>query len=213
MIRAPAGVQLNGGFNYMAYKNKEREKEYQKEYYQKNKEKIKEYRKKWHQENKEKIKKQKKKYREENLEKEKERHKKWRQFNLEKLREYKKEWQRKNPEYHKEYKKNRRQTNPKFKLDDNMANAIYLTLKGKKAGRAWETLTGYTIDDLMTHLEKQFEPWMNWNNYGKWHIDHRKPKSLFNYETAEDPEFKKCWSLENLQPLEAIKNLKKGNKY
>lgn len=55
---------------------------------------------------------------------------------------------------------------------------------------------------------------MNWDNYGSyWHIDHIKPISLFKYETAEDPEFKKCWALDNLQPLEKIANLKKGNKF
>jgi 5-methylcytosine-specific restriction endonuclease McrA len=61
---------------------------------------------------------------------------------------------------------------------------------------------------------------MTWDNHGKyekgkkkWQIDHIKPKSLFNFETPEDPEFKECWALENLQPLEAMENIKKGNKF
>ena len=55
---------------------------------------------------------------------------------------------------------------------------------------------------------------MNWDNHGTyWHIDHIKPKSWFKYDSAEHPEFKQCWSLENLQPLEAEKNLAKSNKY
>ncbi len=29
----------------------------------------------------------------------------------------------------------------------------------------------------------------------------------------QDQEFKECWALSNLQPLEAIANIKKGNKY
>ena len=38
------------------------------------------------------------------------------------------------------------------------------------------------------------------------------PKSAFNFETAEDADFKKCWALENLQPLWAKDNLRKSNK-
>ena len=64
----------------------------------------------------------------------------------------------------------------------------------------------------MKHLKKQFDDKMTWDNYGKWHIDHKIPKSHFKYEIAEDPEFKKCWALENLQPLWAIENYRKGDK-
>ena len=92
-----------------------------------------------------------------------------------------------------------------------MSSTISKVLKGKKAGRRWQDLIGYTIEDLIQHLEKQFDEKMNWDNYGRyWHIDHIRPKSLFKYETAEDPEFKKCWALENLQPMEKIANIKKG---
>ena len=90
---------------------------------------------------------------------------------------------------------------------------ISTCLKGKKTGRKWERLVGYTIEDLMKRLESLFEPWMNWDNYGKWHIDHIKPKSLFKYNLPEDKSFKKCWSLKNLQPLEASENKRKQNKY
>lgn len=144
----------------------------------------------------------------------------------EKWKEYQKEYQKKykNIDEHKkrrrEDEKKKRDTDPKYKLDCNMAIVIGAALKGKKAGRKWEGLVGYTIEDLMKHLEKQFESWMNWDNYGiyeegklKWHLDHRKPKSLFRYTSPEDKEFKECWALENLQPLEAIENLKKSNKY
>ena len=55
---------------------------------------------------------------------------------------------------------------------------------------------------------------MNWENYGSyWHIDHIKPKSLFIFESLEDEEFKQCWSLNNLRPLEAKENIRKGNRF
>lgn len=74
----------------------------------------------------------------------------------------------------------------------------------------------WTIDDLIKHLEYQFEPWMNWQNYGNklgcWSIDHIYPDSRFNYKSVDDKEFQKCWALENLQPLDHIKNIKKRDK-
>ena len=88
-----------------------------------------------------------------------------------------------------------------------------------KQGTTYSIL-GYTAQDLMTHLESNFEPWMNWDNYGvydpnrlTWQIDHIKPDSYFNYNSIYDVEFKECWSLNNLQPLQAMENIKKGNKY
>lgn len=131
--------------------------------------------------------------------------------NSEKSKGYKKKYSQKSSSKNlrNEWFKKRRIVDAKFKLDMNMATAIGTALKGKKASSAWKDLTGYTIESLMKHLENKFESWMNWNNYGKWHVDHIKPKSLFKYETAEDSEFKKCWALENLQPLEATKNMSK----
>jgi 5-methylcytosine-specific restriction endonuclease McrA len=39
-----------------------------------------------------------------------------------------------------------------------------------------------------------------------WVIDHIVPHSLFNYTSASDELFVKCWSLKNLRPLEKTKN-------
>ena len=72
---------------------------------------------------------------------------------------------------------------------------------------------GYTIEDLKCHLESKFSEGMSWDNYGKWHIDHIIPQSWLPFETLEDENFKKCWSLCNLQPLWAKDNCSKGNRY
>lgn len=74
-------------------------------------------------------------------------------------------------------------------------------------------LVGFTPTELFSHLQSLFKPGMTWENYGKWHIDHKKPDSLFSYNTVYDQEFKDCWSLNNLQPLWAKDNLSKGSKY
>ena len=81
-------------------------------------------------------------------------------------------------------------------------------------GSRWESVVGYTIDQLKESIEKQFLPGMDWNNYGKhgWHVDHKTPIAVFNFEKPEDTDFKRCWSLKNLQPLWAIDNLKKHAK-
>lgn len=73
-------------------------------------------------------------------------------------------------------------------------------------------LVGYSVDELMMHLEKRFEPGMSWDNYGEWHMDHRIPKTAFNYETVDDIDFKRCWALENLRPMWAKENMRKGAK-
>ena len=87
-----------------------------------------------------------------------------------------------------------------------------VSLHGSKAGRRWESLVGYTLADLMRHLEARFQLGMTWENYGKhgWVIDHIVPKSAFHYLTADDPDFKRCWALDNLQPLWFEDNRRKG---
>jgi len=110
-------------------------------------------------------------------------------------------------------KRERRTKNLKLRFNGAISSMMSTSLKGKKAGRSWEVLVGYTIGDLMKYLERQFDDKMNWDNYGSyWHIDHIKPISLFNYIMPEDKEFKLCWELSNLQPLEKIENIKKSNK-
>ena len=79
----------------------------------------------------------------------------------------------------------------------------------------------YTMDDLKRHLEAQFEPWMNWDNHGRydpktwddndpttwtWQIDHKKPHSEFDYTTMDCQEFRDCWALSNLRPYSAKQN-------
>lgn len=187
----------------MPYKNPQKKKEHNIIYYQNNRKKIISASEKWAQENSEKRKEYIKRYKKENREK-----------ILEDMRKYSQENKKKKSEYDKKYRVKKSKTDVKYRLDKIIACSIRIALKGKKEGRKWEGLVGYTIKNLMEHLEKQFDRKMNWNNHGSyWHIDHIKPKSLFCYKVAEDEEFKKCWSLDNLQPLEAVANLKKSNHY
>jgi len=52
---------------------------------------------------------------------------------------------------------------------------------------------------------------MTWENYGEWHVDHKLPLSSFTFKDMNDPEFKRCWALENLQPMWGSENISKYN--
>lgn len=69
-------------------------------------------------------------------------------------------------------------------------------------------LLGYSANDLKKHIESQFTEGMSWDNWGEWHIDHKYPLSLFDKDTPINI----VNSLENLKPLWAIDNIRKGNK-
>ena len=110
-------------------------------------------------------------------------------------------------------KKTQKRFYNKNKLACTMSTAIGRSLKeNNKAGRHWETLVPYTLEDLKQYLENLFQPKMSWNNYGEWHVDHKIPRSSFKFANSEDKEFQKCWALKNLQPLWAEENLRKCNK-
>ena len=177
---------------------KEYDRRYYKEYYLVHREELKEKAKTYREEHKEHIKERRKEY-----------NKEYRGMHNKET----KEWWIQHPEKTKLYNAKRR-SSPKGRLSHTMGSCIYSSLqKGIKSGRHWENLVGYTINELKQFLERRFKVGMTWENYGKeWHIDHVMPISAFNYEKAEDYDFKRCWRLENLQPMWVVENMKKGNK-
>lgn len=160
-----------------------------------------------------------KRYATKNKEKLSEYHKEWSNENRDKLKEYHSNWREENKEhinkYKRDYERNRRREDPKYRLGVRTRTAVYTCLKEANVAKYRSTfeLLGYTLEELMTHLEKQFTEGMTWGNYGEWHVDHKIPMSSFNFETTDDREFKLCWCLDNLQPLWGPDNLSKGSKY
>lgn len=141
--------------------------------------------------------------------------KKWIKAHPEKVAEFGSRWRKKNPDKIKIYIENayrNKRATAKGRLDCSMSASIYRALAGKKKGRQWEMIVGYGLNVLMRHLEKQFPEGMTWENYGKWHVDHKIPKAVFNYHSTQDIDFKRCWSLKNLQPMWAKENLIKNAK-
>lgn len=111
-------------------------------------------------------------------------------------------------------KMRQRRKNIVFRLKANIRRSVYSSLKTRycvKNNSTWKALP-YTPQELKDHLEKLFQPGMSWDNYGEWHIDHIIPQSYFTFTSMYDPKFLQCWALENLQPLWAKDNLRKGAK-
>jgi len=175
-------------------------KECWKQYYEANREKLLEYNKQWAKDNKE---------------KKAEYNRQYNQDNKEKKAEYNRQYNQEHKAERNEYRRNRYNNEPAIALRTNVSNLIGHALKrndGSKQGESMEQYLPYTIEQLKEHLENQFEPWMNWDNQGEWHIDHIYPQSKLPYDSMTHPNFLKCWALENLQPLEAKENISKGNR-
>lgn len=114
--------------------------------------------------------------------------------------------------YIRQWTNGRRAVDSTWGVSAHMSTLIHRALGKGKAGKSWRTFVDYSLEELMTHLEKQFLPGMTWANRSDWHIDHIIPRSLFKYESAQDPEFKSAWVLSNLRPIWAGDNIRKNAK-
>jgi hypothetical protein len=139
----------------------------------------------------------------------------WRKKNIEKERERKRNYRRNTDDL--------RKTKPDLRLRHTISCSVRNAMKkigGTKRGSILDALP-YSVDELKRHLERYFEPWMNWENYGKyelktwndddqstwtWQIDHIRPQSDLKYSSMDDDNFAICWSLNNLRPFSSKKN-------
>jgi len=100
-------------------------------------------------------------------------------------------------------------------LHRRIVNALkrYIVLKRRKSFKL-DRILGYSIEDLKIHIQHQFSVQMNWKNWGiHWEIDHRIPIIWFVDENNKSFDFKKCFALENLRPLEIYKNNHKCSRF
>lgn len=133
---------------------------------------------------------------------------KYKKKNPEKVKESQRKWRKNNPNY----KKNKRKSDLNYRVKENLRTRVHHAVKGiSKKSDYTMNLIGCSIIELKKYLESQFIDNMSWDNYGKWHIDHIKPCSLFDMTDKEQQ--KECFNYKNLQPLWAEDNLKKNNKY
>lgn len=132
----------------------------------------------WHKENKEKAVESRRRWVVNNPEKSREINRRWKR--TEKFGQWAKNysakkcklaklWRMSNPEKVKENRKKaqiKMRSTPQGKLANRISAHMQYSLKGNKKGRHWETLVGYTVEDLKKHLENKFEVGMNWGNMG-----------------------------------------------
>ncbi|MEX0746190.1 MAG: hypothetical protein WD118_11360 [Phycisphaeraceae bacterium] len=105
----------------------------------------------------------------------------------------------------------RRQLAKAFKRD-HVSELMRAAIRRNGRSPKVEQLLGYTIEDLVVHLERQFTRGMNWDRYraGDIHIDHITPQAAF--DLTDDRQWKACWCLSNPRPFWARDNLDKRDK-
>lgn len=170
-------------------KNKKRIDTLNRQYIKNNPEKIQEIRSNYYKENKEEI-----------INKRRERialnpdyHKnKWQKYyskNKDTHIEYRKMYEKENKEaiagYRSKMRKKKRETNPIYALSERMRKSIhfYIVRKGYTKKTKTEEILGCSFEDFKKHIEKQFSPWMTWENRGiytgkeneGWDLDHIVP--------------------------------------
>jgi hypothetical protein len=85
----------------------------------------------------------------------------------------------------------------------------------------------YTVQEFVEHIAGLFEPWMTWQNRGRyetekwndndkstwvWSLDHIIRQTDLPFSSINDENFKKCWSLSNLRPLSSKQNLEENHR-
>lgn len=141
----------------------------------------------------------------------------WASDNTEKMAEYRRAWRSRNRDAERAAERERilrkRRADGAFRMNRALARSLWGILKGRKAGRSWLSLVGYGADDLVAHIQRQFVPGMTWDNYGsKWHVDHIRPVSSFDFRAGDHDEIRACWAMTNLRPLWASQNLRKNRR-
>lgn len=126
------------------------------------------------------------------------------------------------------YEKNKKELNKKacdkrknniiLKLKHKISCSIRRSIKRKKFNKKSKSseILGCSIVEFKKYIENQFEPWMNWNNYGSynpngertWNLDHKTPTdSAINID-----DLNKLNHYTNFRPLDSYENRMKWNK-
>ena len=175
----------------MPYKDKEKAKQYHKDYHLKNKSALRERARKWAKENpervkenhrnwvvknRERIRENKRKRYAKNPKRVLEENRRWSVKNPERIKENQRKWNAKNPEKRKEtnrkskakhpetmrkWRKNKRATDPNWRLRQNLGARTSKALAGTDKSASTMRLIGCTIEELWSHLESS-PRWEPW---------------------------------------------------
>lgn len=162
-----------------------------------------------------------------------------RETRLEYSRQYKKNNKEKSKNSENASNKKRYHNDPQFKFQELVKRQVQLYLKSRgltKNGKSSKQQMPQSAKEVLTYIQILFslpsnltpdgKVWMTMNNWSKydaktynendpstwtWQIDHIKPHSEFQYTDMECQEFKDCWDLSNLRPLNSKQNNKESN--
>lgn len=84
--------------------------------------------------------------------------------------------------------------------DKNIKQCIRYCFKNNGPFR-WAEILGFSKEELIEHIEKEFKEGMTFSNYGEiWGVTFHIPRRCYIFKNIYNNEFKKCWSLKNLKP-------------
>jgi hypothetical protein len=116
------------------------------------------------------------------------------------------------------WNKRQREARTNYSIRVGLSHRVWSALQssGVKKASSTDSLHGCSVGDFRKYVESKFEPWMNWDNYGKgpgerWELDHIKPCASFDLRDLEQQ--KQCFHFSNYQPLRASLNRSKGAKW
>ena len=98
-----------------------------------------------------------------------------------------------------------------FRITKSLRDRLYKAITKNNKFTSATSLVGCDIEKLKEHLTNQFSQDMNWENYGEWHIDHKRPCNSFDLKEKEQQNL--CFHYLNLQPLWGYENHAKKDKY
>lgn len=117
-------------------------------------------------------------------------------------------YSRDNKAHRNQQRREKYSNDPEYRILVLLRGRMYAALNGIYRSAKTVELLGCSIKELRIYIESLFQQGMNWNNQGKWEIDHIKPCASFNL--INPGEQKECFNYINLQPLWAEDNLKKS---
>lgn len=109
-----------------------------------------------------------------------------------------------------QYCNKRIKTDIDYKIKRYLRSRLYNAVrKGYKSGSAVNDL-GCSITEFKNYIGSLFTDGMSWDNYGKWHIDHKI--ALTKFDLSDKGQLKEACHYTNLQPLWATDNISKSNR-
>jgi len=111
------------------------------------------------------------------------------------------------------YIKGRRRYDPAFRIACNLRARLRSAVKAQGAKKHSKTLDLLGCDTafLKRHLESLWQPGMCWENYGEWHIDHKRLCASF--DLLDPAQQRACFHWSNLQPLWSEDNFRKSKRW